>query len=176
VFLLSFGFVASRLTFIRPERVILDLGLSAVALSCGMIAVFVGSGVLIKEYERRTVYLALVRPITRRQFIVGKFLGMGAVLLANWFLLVVAYVTILKLGPYRIPRHRPHFHFDSELFTDRNRPVFFDLLHDFTLRHDDFGRFSRGGQSLPNSAVINPATLQSGAFGTRGVRRDFPKF
>jgi ABC-type transport system involved in multi-copper enzyme maturation permease subunit len=98
VLLLGVGFFASRLTFIRPERVILDFGLSAVALSCAAIAIFTGAGLLIREFDRRTIYVALCHPISRFQFILGKFFGIGAVLLANWLLLSTAYLGILILS------------------------------------------------------------------------------
>ncbi|MEO7162097.1 MAG: hypothetical protein ABI041_04185, partial [Bdellovibrionia bacterium] len=49
--LLSVGFLASRLTFIRPERVILNFGLTGVTLSCAMIAIFTGAGLLSKEFD-----------------------------------------------------------------------------------------------------------------------------
>lgn len=93
--LLALGVLASKLTVIHPERVILDFGLSAVMISCCTIAVFTGSGLLGKEIERRTLYVALSRPITRTQFILGKFLGLVFVLVLNWGLLVLSYLMIV---------------------------------------------------------------------------------
>lgn len=95
--LFGIGLLASRLTFIRPERVVLDFGLSAVSISCAMIAVFMGAGLVGKEFERRTVHVALSHPITRPQFVCGKFLGLAGVLLVNWILLSVSYCAILVL-------------------------------------------------------------------------------
>src|SRR3954451_1759967 len=66
--LFGMGLLTSRLTFIRPERVVLDFGLSAVNISCTMIAVFIGAGMIGREFERRTVHLALSHPISRAQF------------------------------------------------------------------------------------------------------------
>lgn len=93
--LFGVGFLASRLTFIRPERVILDFGLAAVSLSCATIALFVGSSILVREFDRRTIYVALCHPITRFQFICGKFVGLVGVITLNWALLSVAYLIIL---------------------------------------------------------------------------------
>ena len=53
--LFGVSFLASRLTFIRPDRVLLDFGLSAVRLSCAMIATFNGAAMLGREIERRTI-------------------------------------------------------------------------------------------------------------------------
>jgi len=93
--LLGMSFLASRLSFMRQERIITDFGLAAVSLSCCMIGVLAGSNMLAKEFDRRTIYVALCHPISRGQFLLGKFLGLVAVLAANWALLSFAYLTIL---------------------------------------------------------------------------------
>lgn len=98
ILLFGAGFLASRLTFIKPERVVLDFGLSAVALSCTMIGIFTGASLLVKEFERRTIYVALCHPISRGQFIFGKFAGLVAVLFVNWLLLSVSYLVILCIS------------------------------------------------------------------------------
>jgi Cu-processing system permease protein len=96
--LLSIGFLASRLTFIRPERVILNFGLSGVTYSCAMIALFTGAGLLSKEFDRRTLYVALCHPISKAQFLFGKFVGLGLVIFLNWIILSSAYLIILYLN------------------------------------------------------------------------------
>jgi Cu-processing system permease protein len=99
--LFCLGYLASRLTFIRPERVVLDFGMSAVSLSCTVMGVLFGAGIIGREFERRTVHVALSKPISRAQFVCGKFLGLIAVLTMNWALLCAVYVIILILmqGP-----------------------------------------------------------------------------
>ncbi len=96
VLLLGAGFVASRLTFIRPERVVLDFGISAINLACALIAIFGGSSLLGREWERRTAQVALSHPITRSQFVLGKFWGILSVLFINWGLLACAHFLILS--------------------------------------------------------------------------------
>ena len=39
-------------------------------------AIFVGIGLVSKEIERRTIYTILARPITRTQFVLGKYFGL----------------------------------------------------------------------------------------------------
>jgi ABC-type transport system involved in multi-copper enzyme maturation permease subunit len=96
--LFAVGFLASRLTFLRPERVTLDFGMSAVNISCAMIAIFTGSSLLGREFERRTVYVALSHPISRAQFVFGKFLGIVSVITVNWLLLSLSYLLLLWLS------------------------------------------------------------------------------
>lgn len=95
--LFAVGVLASRLTFIRPERIVLDFGLSGIALSSGLLAVLIGAGMVGREFERRTILVALTRPITRFQFLLGKFGGLKLVLLANAVLLSAPYLGILQV-------------------------------------------------------------------------------
>jgi ABC-type transport system involved in multi-copper enzyme maturation permease subunit len=95
--LLGIGLLASKLTFVRPDRVILNFGMTAVHLSCVLVAVFTGASQLGREFERRTFFVALSRPISRFEFIVGKFAGLSLVQAANWALLALSYLIILGL-------------------------------------------------------------------------------
>lgn len=97
ILLLGMGLLASRLTFIRPERVVLDFGLSAVSLSGVMIALFCGAGMLGREFERRTALVALSRPISRMHFVLGKYAGLAGVLVINWLMLSGALIFILGM-------------------------------------------------------------------------------
>lgn len=95
--LLIFGmaYLAARLTFIRPERVILDFGVSAIGLSTAMIAILWGASLLNRDAERRTAGVALSRPISRMQFVTGKFSGLAAALFLNWLFLCGVFMTLL---------------------------------------------------------------------------------
>jgi len=57
-------------------HVIADTGLTAVSLLGVMISIFVGTGLIYKEIEKRTVYTILSRPVRRGEFILGKYLGL----------------------------------------------------------------------------------------------------
>ncbi|MFZ9595944.1 MAG: ABC transporter permease [Bdellovibrionia bacterium] len=93
--LLGLSLLAAKITFLRPGRLVLDLGLMGVSLTSLLIGVFVGSSLIAREFERRTISLILSHPISRVQFLLGKFLGMVFAISANWILLVGAYFLIL---------------------------------------------------------------------------------
>lgn len=67
----------------QERKIIVDLGLSAMLLFGVFIAIFVGVGLVYKEIERRTIYAIFAKPITRGEFIIGKYLGLGLTLLVN---------------------------------------------------------------------------------------------
>ena len=95
VILLGVSYLAAKLTFIQPERVVIDFGFSAINLCCSLVGVLVGAGLIAREVERRTFYVSLSRPITRHHFVFGKFLGMAVVLVLNALLLGFALAVIL---------------------------------------------------------------------------------
>ena len=54
---------------------VLDIGLASISLFSVVIAVFLGSSLLYKEIERKTLYVILPKPIARWEFLLGKYLG-----------------------------------------------------------------------------------------------------
>ena len=83
------------------KKIILDVGLAAMSI-LGLIAtVFVATGLVNKEIEKRTVYLLVAKPISRAELIVGKHLGLSAVLAVLVAAMTVIYLAILSLS--RIP-------------------------------------------------------------------------
>ena len=72
-----------ELTAGNEARVIVNLGLTAILLFGAFIAIFVGVGLVSKEIERRTVFAIFSKPVTRSQFVIGKYLGLCVTLLVN---------------------------------------------------------------------------------------------
>jgi Cu-processing system permease protein len=95
--LLLIALLVSQLSFVSPDRVILNFGVSAVSLSCSLLGIILGASVLNREFERRTIYVALSRPISRAQFVVGKYFGVAGMLLLNWALICLVFL-LLYLG------------------------------------------------------------------------------
>jgi ABC-type transport system involved in multi-copper enzyme maturation permease subunit len=75
------------------NKIILDLGLAAMHLLGLVVAVFVGTGLVNKEIEKRTVLMLMAKPISPTEFIVGKHLGLTAVLAV-----LVAAMTAIFMG------------------------------------------------------------------------------
>ncbi|MBD2077350.1 ABC transporter permease [Phormidium sp. FACHB-592] len=83
------------------NKILLDVGLAAMSLLGLVIAVFVGTGLINKEIEKRTVLALLAKPISRTEFIVGKHLGLSAVLAVLVATMTAIYMAILAFG--RVP-------------------------------------------------------------------------
>ena len=63
-----------------------------------LLAVFLGSSLLHKELDRRTIYAVMAKPICRAEFLMGKFLGLWTTtgfLLSGMTLMVLALLTVV---------------------------------------------------------------------------------
>jgi ABC-type transport system involved in multi-copper enzyme maturation permease subunit len=78
-------------------HVIKSTTLSIMSLSGLLISVFVGISLVQKEIQGRTVLTLLSKPISRVAFIVGKYLGLLAVVAVHLTLLTIIYYGILWL-------------------------------------------------------------------------------
>ncbi|HEY9763726.1 MAG TPA: ABC transporter permease [Trichocoleus sp.] len=85
------------------NKITLDLGLAAIHLLSVIVAVFVGTGLVNKEIEKRTVLVLIAKPVSRLEFIVGKHLGLSAVLAVLIGLLTVIFLAVLKLNGIPFP-------------------------------------------------------------------------
>jgi ABC-type transport system involved in multi-copper enzyme maturation permease subunit len=85
------------------QKIFLDLGLGLIGILGTIVAIFVGTSLINKEIEKRTVLVLIPKPISRAEFIVGKHLGLSSVLLVMVTLMTLIYLTLLSLGqvPYQ---------------------------------------------------------------------------
>ncbi len=72
-----------ELTDGHEARTIVNLGLSAMLIFGAFISIFVGVSLVSKEIEKRTVFAIFSKPVTRGEFVVGKYLGLCLTLLVN---------------------------------------------------------------------------------------------
>ena len=72
-----------ELSAAQEAKIIVDMGLSACLLFGAFIAIFVGTGLVYKEIERRTIYAIFAKPVGRGEFLVGKYLGLCLTLAVN---------------------------------------------------------------------------------------------
>ena len=75
--------------------VVVNLGITAVSIFGVVIAIFIGIGLVSKEIEKRTLYTVLARPVSRWEFIIGKFFGLAGTLVVNTFFMAVGVFAAL---------------------------------------------------------------------------------
>ncbi len=77
-------------------KISLDVGLAGMALLGLAVAAFEGGNLVRKEIENKTALVLLAKPMSRAEFIVGKHLGLSAVLMVLVALMTVVFLTILN--------------------------------------------------------------------------------
>lgn len=95
VLLVMASYLISQMTAGQDLKIIKDLGLAALNLLGLLIAVFIGIGLVAKEVERRSIYSVLSRPLTREQFVLGKFFGVAMTLAVNLGAMCAAFYALL---------------------------------------------------------------------------------
>lgn len=85
------------------DKMILDVGLAAMNLLALVIAVFVGTGLVNKEIEKRTALVLLAKPISYTEFIVGKHWGLSAVLAVLIAVMTMIYGLVLSVSRIDFP-------------------------------------------------------------------------
>ncbi|MGE4133249.1 MAG: ABC transporter permease [Bdellovibrionales bacterium] len=83
--LIGLSLALGQLSFAEQARISANFGLSAIHLCAVVLAIFVGSTLVYKEIEKKTILTILVRPISRLQFILGKALGLTLIILTMIF-------------------------------------------------------------------------------------------
>jgi ABC-type transport system involved in multi-copper enzyme maturation permease subunit len=97
ILLIGVSLLLSELTAGQEVKIIKDLGLAAISLFGLFIAVFIGTGLVSKEVEKRSIYSLLTKPMTRPQFIVGKYAGLVLTLTVNVTVMTAALYAVLAV-------------------------------------------------------------------------------
>jgi len=85
------------------DKILLDFGLAAASILGVIVAVFVGTGLINKEIEKRTILVLIPKPISRAEFIIGKHLGLTGVLGVLVISVTAIYLGILSLSKIDYP-------------------------------------------------------------------------
>jgi Cu-processing system permease protein len=87
--------VLSTLTIGEMHRIASDLGLTAMEAMGSLIAVFLGAGLVAGDVDRRVLYPVIAKPVTRSQYLVGRYLGLAATLLLNLVVMGLTLAAVL---------------------------------------------------------------------------------
>lgn len=97
--LLVFGIVMVGLsvffTSLSPgteAQFIRDFGTGFIIIMTTLMAIFLGVALVPPDIERRTIFTILSKPVTRIEFLIGKYLGLCLTLLANLLLLTAIFL------------------------------------------------------------------------------------
>ncbi len=79
------------------NKMFLDFGLGTMSILTLIVVIFLGTGLVNKEIDKRTVLVLIAKPISRSEIIAGKFLGLSAVVAVLVAAMTVIYLVFLQL-------------------------------------------------------------------------------
>jgi len=83
-------------------KIIMDVGLASISFFGALMAILMGTGLVYKEIDKKTIYTLLAKPITRIQFLLGKFLGLMVTLFIMLLSMTVIFLVIIFFHTFRI--------------------------------------------------------------------------
>jgi hypothetical protein len=93
------GLLLGQLSIRQDEKIIKDLGLAAMDAFGTLIAIFVGVGLVSKEIDKRSLFPLLAKPVTRDEFLLGKFAGLTFTLAVNVGVMAAGlFLTLIATG------------------------------------------------------------------------------
>jgi ABC-type transport system involved in multi-copper enzyme maturation permease subunit len=99
---LLFSRFLALLTVGDRVKIIKDVGLASISLFGMLMAILMGTGLVYKEIDKKTIFTLLAKPIHRAQFLLGKFLGLVLTIFIMTGLMAVIFLLILFLHTFTI--------------------------------------------------------------------------
>lgn len=95
VLLLCVSLVMQEITIGDQAKVVRGVALGGISLLGGLIAIFLGVGLVWKEIEKKTIYTLASKPVARWRLLLGKYLGLWLTLAAEVGILALLYTVIV---------------------------------------------------------------------------------
>ena len=89
--------VLAMLTVGDRLKIIKDVGLASMSLFGTLMAILIGTGLVYKEIEKRTIFTLISKPMRRYEFLLGKFFGLVLTLFVILLLMSVIFLALLEL-------------------------------------------------------------------------------
>ncbi len=90
--LILLAIALSQLSYVERDRILQNFGFASMRLFSVAIAIFVGVNLIHKEVDRRTVYTILSKPLSRSEFLLGKYVGLLATIWLQLGIMVVVFI------------------------------------------------------------------------------------
>jgi ABC-type transport system involved in multi-copper enzyme maturation permease subunit len=95
ILLILFSVILAILSIGQEQKIIKDVGLSAILFFGVLISIMVGIGLIYNELDKRTIYVIVSKPIHRYEFVLGKFFGLLLTLAVNVAMMSVVFFLLV---------------------------------------------------------------------------------
>ncbi len=97
-----FSRILALLTVGDRVKIIKDVGLASLSLFGALMAILMGTGLVYKEIEKKTIYSILSKPIHRYQFLLGKYFGLVLTLFVMLALMSVIFLALVFFHTFSV--------------------------------------------------------------------------
>jgi ABC-type transport system involved in multi-copper enzyme maturation permease subunit len=91
VLMIGAGVLFATLSYVEVDEILQDMGMAAIRFFSAGIAIFVGIGLIHNEVDRRTIFTILSKPVSRTEFIIGKWAGLTLTVWLQLLLMALAF-------------------------------------------------------------------------------------
>lgn len=99
---IGFSRLLALLTVGDRVKIIKDVGLASLSLFGALMAILIGTGLVYKEIEKKTIYTLLSKPIHRFQFLLGKFFGLVLTLFIMLLLMSIIFLGLVFFHTFKV--------------------------------------------------------------------------
>jgi len=99
---IGFSRLLALLTVGDRVKIIKDVGLASLSLFGALMAIMIGTGLVYKEIEKKTIYTLLSKPIHRFQFLLGKFFGLVLTLFIMLLLMSIIFLGLVFFHTFKV--------------------------------------------------------------------------
>ncbi|MGL1900859.1 MAG: ABC transporter permease [Fibrobacterales bacterium] len=98
LFLIGFAHVLGDWAIFNRVYVVTSFTLSVMSLSGLLISIFIGVGLVHTELEKHTLYTIVTKPVSRTQFLLGKYIGLLYIIACHLTVLSMAFIIAVLLS------------------------------------------------------------------------------
>lgn len=96
--MIASGVLLATLSYVEVDEILQDMGMGAIRFFGAGIATFVGIGLIHNEVDRRTIFTILSKPVSRSEFLLGKWAGLTFTVWLQLLLMAGAFAIVSALA------------------------------------------------------------------------------
>lgn len=116
--LMGATFLISGMIMRDVGKVAVDLTLSTISFTGLLIVLFVGIDLMSKDLDKKTIYMVLARPVSRWQYIIGKYIGIVLLIVTSIFFLSFLGSISISVIRWTAPTFFPRFSWEEVLLAE----------------------------------------------------------
>ena len=98
IVMIAAGVLLASLSYVEVDEILQDMGMAAIRFFSAGIAIFVGIGLIHNEVDRRTIFTILSKPVSRTEFLIGKWAGLTFTVWLQLVLMALAFAVVSGLA------------------------------------------------------------------------------